>query len=226
MAKVKKLTREEGSEQSDYWLNKCRSNSKRDTETWEHYHKRFKDLQAVLCDINLKAVEAGDYDTMCTIYRLFFQAPIIQIWKRPGKWKTYNRRMLDKVNAITKQAIPALSSIEELTSEKHGGDKKELARLNRELKAAKEIIPALERYVEINRLVLEDKEYERDRATFLKEQKHWMEHTRLKEAVEKLRAIKVDDPYATISRLLSVIPRPPHKIPTRKALYQRLTRKT
>lgn len=227
MAKVKRLTREEGTAKSYTALNRCLMATGRgiETETEEQFLKRSQDLYGVLLPLHIKAVEAGEYDAMHTVYRLFFQAPDVMVSKRPTKWKTDNRRRLDKVNAITKQVLPALRNLEVLTAEKHGGDKKELARLNKELKAVEKIIPTLERYVEINRSVLADADYETDRITFLKGQKHWMDHTRLKEAIKTLETIRSDDPYATISRLLKVAPRPPHKIPNRKTLYQRLNRK-
>lgn len=228
MAKVKKLTREEGTARSYAALNRCLLSTGRgiETETEEQFLKRSQDLYDMLLPLHLKAVEAGEYDAITTVNRLFFQAPSVMVHKRPKKWKTFNRRKLDKVNVITKQVLPALRTLEILTVEKHGGDKKELARLNKELnKAAEEIIPSLERYVEVNRAVLSDADDESDRVTFLKEQKHWMNHTRLEEAVKMLGAIHCDDPYATITRLLRVAPRAPHKIPNRKTLYQRLNRK-
>lgn len=228
MAKVKKLTREEGTARSYAALNRCLMSIGQgvETETEEQFLKRSQDLYDVLLPLHLKAAEAEEYDAMAEVYRLFFQAHVI-VHKRPKKWKTFNRRRLDKVNVITKQVLPALRNLEVLTVEKHGGDKKELARLNKELnKAVEEIIPSLERYVEVNRAALSDADYESDRVTFLKGLKHWMDYTRLEEAVKVLATIRCDNPYATIPRLLRVAPRAPHKIPNRKTLYQRLNRKT
>lgn len=226
MAKVKKLTRKEGTVKSYAALKRCLENIEQgiETETKEQFEKRAQALYDVLLPLHLMAVQAGEYDAMAIVHHLFFHMDVI-VLKRPKKWKTFNRRMLDKVNAITKQIIPGLNNLEILTVEKHGGDKKELARLNKELMAVKKIIPSLERYVEINRAALTDADYESDRVISLKEQKEEMDYTRLRDAVVVLKTISCDDPYATVSRLLKVAPRAPHKIPNRKTLYQRLNRK-